>query len=81
MGSSPEISQFVRGSSGKSGPVVEAAHCEYLFSFGPGLEFFADNKTSWRVEYIYRHMSNADEGDQNPGVDQGVFRVTLSLYR
>jgi hypothetical protein len=52
-----------------------------LFSFGPGLEIFTYNQTSWRVEYIYRHMSNAGQGDQNPGVDQGVVRATISLHR
>ena len=34
-----------------------------------------------RAEYIYRPMSNAGQGDQNPGVDQGVVRVTISLHR
>jgi hypothetical protein len=33
------------------------------------------------VEYIYRHVSNAGQGNQNPGVDQGVVRVTVSLHR
>jgi hypothetical protein len=62
-------------------PVDQSDRFNYLFSFGPGLEFFTYNKTSWRVEYIYRHMSNAGQGDQNPGVDQGVVRVTISLHR
>jgi hypothetical protein len=34
-----------------------------------------------RAEYIYRPMSNAGQGDQNPGVDQGVVRVTISRHR
>ena len=62
-------------------PVDQSDRFNYLFSFGPGLEFYRDNKTSLRAEYIYRHMSNAGQGDQNPGVDQGVVRVTISLHR
>jgi hypothetical protein len=30
------------------------------------------------VEYLYRHVSNGSLGDVNPGIDQGVFRVTIS---
>ncbi len=62
-------------------PLDDSDRFNYLFSFGPGLEFFTDRKTSWRVEYLYRHMSNAGQGTQNPGVDQGVVRITLSLHR
>jgi hypothetical protein len=62
-------------------PVDDAAQFNYMFSFGPGVEFFSDSHTSWRVEYIYRHVSNAGQGNQNPGVDQGVVRVTVSLHR
>jgi hypothetical protein len=62
-------------------PVDGSDRFNYLFSFGPGLEVFTCNKTSWRLEYLYRHMSNAGQGAQNPGVDQGVVRVTISLHR
>jgi hypothetical protein len=62
-------------------PVDDSARFNYLFSCGPGIEFFGDAKTSWRVEYLYRHFSNAGQGDQNPGVDQGVIRVTVSVHR
>lgn len=62
-------------------PVDQSARFNYSFSFGPGLEIFTYSNTSWRVEYIYRHMSNAGQGDQNPGVDQGVVRLTISLHR
>jgi Lipid A 3-O-deacylase (PagL) len=61
-------------------PVDKADQFNFIFSLGPGVQFFVDRKTSWRVEYIYRHTSNAGEGFQNPGVDQGVVRVTVSLH-
>lgn len=62
-------------------PVDESDQFNYMFAFGPGVQFFTDSHTSWRVDYIYRHISNAHEGYQNPGVDQGVVRVTVSLHR
>jgi hypothetical protein len=62
-------------------PVEQSNQFNFLLAVGPGVQFFVDNHTSWRVEYLYRHMSNAGAGFQNPGVDQGVVRVTLSLHR
>ena len=62
-------------------PIEQSDQFNYTFSFGPGVQFFGDRNTSWRVEYIYRHMSNAGQGFQNPGVDQGVIRVTVSHHR
>lgn len=61
-------------------PVDDTDQFNYMFDFGPGLEFFTDHRTSWRVEYLYRHVSNAGQGNLNPGVDQGVVRVTLSVH-
>ena len=62
-------------------PVGDSAKFNYLLAFGPGLQFYGDNNISWRVEYLYRHLSNAGEGNQNPGIDQGVVRITVSLHR
>jgi hypothetical protein len=62
-------------------PVDEADQFNYLFSFGPGVQVYASQRTSMRVEYILRHISNAHQGYQNPGVDQGVFRVTFSRHK
>jgi len=62
-------------------PVDDASRFNYMFALGPGVQFFADSKTSWRLEYIYRHVSNAGQGDQNPGIDQGVVRLTISHHR
>lgn len=61
-------------------PVDQADQFNFLFALGTGVQFFTDARTSWRVEYIYRHVSNAGQGLQNPGIDQGVVRVTVSLH-
>jgi hypothetical protein len=62
-------------------PVDLSDRFNYLFSFGPGVEVYSGARSSVRVEYVIRHISNAHQGYQNPGVDQGVFRVTLSRHR
>jgi len=62
-------------------PIDNADQFNYMFAFGPAVELFVNPKTSWRLEYMYRHLSNAGEGALNPGIDQGVVRVTLNLYR
>lgn len=64
--------------SGRDLPVDNASKFNYLFSFGPGFEFFYQRNRAVRVEYLFRHMSNGNEAPQNPGVDQGVIRLTLT---
>jgi hypothetical protein len=64
--------------SARNLPIDNSASFNYLFSFGPGIELFYRTNASVRIEYLYRHMSNANSGNLNPGVDAGVFRVTLS---
>jgi hypothetical protein len=61
-------------------PVDDSSSINYLFSFGPGVEILRGNGAI-RLEYLYRHMSNANAGYNNPGVDSGVFRLTLSRSR
>jgi hypothetical protein len=70
---------FVVGS--RDLPVDNASQFNYTFALGPGIEFYSSDRTSWRVEYVYRHMSNAGEGNVNPGLDQAVLRVTVSRHR
>jgi hypothetical protein len=59
-------------------PIDQSSQFNFMFSFGPGVQFFTSPNASLRFEYLYRHTSNAGLGDQNPGVDQGVARVTLN---
>jgi hypothetical protein len=59
-------------------PIDNSARLNYLFSFGPGLEIFYKKNEGIRFEYLFRHMSNANSGSNNPGVDAGVFRLTIT---
>jgi len=62
-------------------PVALADQFNYMFALGPGVQLFTSPCASVRLDYLYRHISNAHQGYQNPGVDQGVFRLTLSRHR
>jgi len=62
-------------------PIDGSDRFNFLFSFGPGVEVFASGRESVRLEYLFRHISNANLGPQNPGVDEGTFRLTLSRHR
>jgi Lipid A 3-O-deacylase (PagL) len=59
-------------------PIEDSSQFNFMFTCGPGLDFITAPHASLRIEYLYRHTSNAGLGSQNPGVDQGVARVTLS---
>jgi hypothetical protein len=70
---------FVFGS--RAIPIDDGTAFNYTFAMGPGIQFYSDAHTSWRMDYVYRHFSNAGQGNQNPGVDQGVLRLTISRNR
>jgi hypothetical protein len=56
-------------------PEFETSAFNFTFSFGGGVEWFRDHQRSWTVEYRVQHMSNADIGTFNPGVDSQFVRV------
>ena len=63
--------------SSRAIPIDDADQFNFMFLFGPGIQFYTSPRGSFRVEYFYRHISNGSLGDTNPGIDQGVFRVTV----
>jgi hypothetical protein len=62
-------------------PIDSSDQFNYMFSFGPGVQIFSTPEASIRIEYIYRHISNAGQGNVNPGVDMGTFRLTFLRSR
>ena len=62
-------------------PVDDADQFNFMFEFGPGVQVYTGARSALRLEYLYHHVSNAHLGNLNPGVDQGVFRLTFSRYR
>ena len=62
-------------------PVEQSGSFNFLFDFGVGVERVADNGRAWRLEYLIQHYSNKDTADVNPGVDNGVFKVSYVFGR
>jgi hypothetical protein len=62
-------------------PVDQTSRFNFLAQTGPGVEVFLSRKRSFRAEYLYEHLSNANLGSQNPGIDSGAVRVSLNSYR
>jgi hypothetical protein len=62
-------------------PVSNAGSFNFDFEIGAGLEYFRSERTSIRAEYVVQHFSNHDTANANPGVDNGIFKVTYSFGR
>jgi len=62
-------------------PVDQAELFNFTFEFGGGVEWYAGARRSWAVDYRYHHLSNGYRGIQNPGIDNGVVRLTYTLGR
>ena len=79
------LQPFVIGHGGymySTRPVPDdaAGSFNFVFDTGAGLEYFLSTSKSVRMEYRYRHFSNAESARSNPGVDNGVIQVTYSFW-
>lgn len=62
-------------------PVLNAGSMNFTFSGGAGVEYFLSPRRSVRVEYRVHHISNADTANLNPGIDNGVVRLSFCFGR
>lgn len=60
-------------------PYASGASLNYLLNIGAGLEFPFIQDSQIQLGYSIQHMSNANTGDQNPGIDSHMFFVTVIL--
>lgn len=60
-------------------PVGDGASFNYLLNIGAGIElpFIQDSKI--QLGYSIQHMSNANTGEQNPGIDSHMIFMTILL--
>jgi hypothetical protein len=61
-------------------PIDLGSSVNYEFGFGPGVQWSVTRQSTLRFEYIFRHISNANMGTENPGIDQGVYRLSISRH-
>ena len=62
-------------------PVANAGSFNFMFDVGAGLEWFWTRNQSVQFEYRYHHISNHFTADANPGIDNGVFKLTYAFGR
>ena len=62
-------------------PIDSAGSFNFTFEFGAGLEYYQSHSRSIRLEYQIQHFSNAYTAHANPGVDNGLFKLTYNFGR
>ena len=62
-------------------PILGASSLDFTFASGAGMELFLSPKRSMRVEYRVHHISNAHTAVLNPGIDNGVLRLSFCFGR
>ncbi len=62
-------------------PVLDSSQFNFTFSFGAGAQVFTSGRTSVSFGYKFHHVSNANTGFRNPGIDSNLFFVGFSRFR
>jgi hypothetical protein len=62
-------------------PAEDAGSFNFDFEFGAGLEYYRSRRNSVRIEYQVQHYSNKNTAAANPGVDNGLIKLTYSFGR
>jgi hypothetical protein len=60
-------------------PQYDGASLNYLLNIGGGFELPLFESTDIQIGYSIQHMSNANTGDQNPGIDSHSFFISIVL--
>jgi Lipid A 3-O-deacylase (PagL) len=56
-------------------PMFDSSAANFTFAFGAGFEWILASGHAIRVEYRIHHLSNADTGAINPGIDSQTLHV------
>ncbi|MDR3736238.1 MAG: acyloxyacyl hydrolase [Acidobacteriaceae bacterium] len=67
--------------STKPVPTNGAGSFNFTFELGGGVEAFQSHGRSMMLEYRYHHYSNKNSAGENPGVDNGLFKLTYTFGR
>jgi hypothetical protein len=60
-------------------PSNDSSRFNFTFEFGGGLQIFRDHRHSWAAEYRLHHLSNDYTGNNNPGIDSQILKLTYSF--
>jgi opacity protein-like surface antigen len=62
-------------------PVTDAGSFNFAFELGAGVEMFRAQGRSLALTWSYHHYSNKNTAPDNPGVDNGVVKLTYAFGR
>jgi hypothetical protein len=62
-------------------PAWNAGSFNFDFEIGAGLEYYRSQHSSVRIEFQVQHYSNKNTAEANPGVDNGLLKLTYSFGR
>lgn len=65
----------------KKFPTDQARRLNYSFDLSLALQHFLFNKTSVSLGYKFHHLSNAQTGKHNPGIDSNFIFFTLKYFK
>jgi Lipid A 3-O-deacylase (PagL) len=79
-----KLQPFVNSSGGflyftRQVPAPASSQFNFTFNFGGGMQLFTRSRRSFTVGYKYHHLSNADTGTINPGIDSNVIYLGFSI--
>lgn len=77
---------FLNGSGGfltfvEDVPVPESRKFNFTFEFGGGLQVMTNDHWGANIGYKFHHLSNAQTGRENPGLDANIFYFELSFFK
>jgi opacity protein-like surface antigen len=78
------VQPFINSSAGflyfdRQVPSPASSQFNFTFNFGGGIQFFTASRRSFTVGYKYHHLSNAETGTINPGIDSNLIYLGFSL--
>lgn len=59
-------------------PMFDSSAFNFTFSIGGGIEFYRTAHHASRIEYRIQHLSSANIGATNPGIDSQMIRASFS---
>lgn len=62
-------------------PIADSMQTNFTFSWAGGLQIFTSESKSVTVGYRFHHISNANAGNFNPGIDSNFLYVGYSFHK
>ena len=65
----------------RQAPVDNSSRFNFTFDFSGGVQIVNSNRRSFTIGYKYQHISNANTGTFNPGVDVQMVFAGFSIFK